>query len=126
MGVPTFITSALYPPPDIPLKDYCALGDVTTDSVTVGPVLMAVPIIATVTTTDSVTTDVPVTTTDSVTIADVTNKVLPAIVPGGGSDSTKSGPSDDAAGSDTFGKVLTVTPATHNTLSEHARFSPLA
>ena len=105
------------------LEDYCALGDVTTtDSVIAFPVATAVPIITTADDTDfPVTTAVPIITT-----AVDTNRVLPAIVPGGGSDSTKSGPSDDAAGYDTVGKVLTVTPATHNTLSEHARFSPLA
>ena len=105
------------------LEDYCAVGDVTTtDSAIAVPVVTAVPIITT-----AVDTDVPVVTAvPIITFADVTDKVLPAIVPGGGSDSTKSGPSDDAAGSYTVGKVLTVTPATHNTLSEHARFSPLA
>ena len=93
IGVPGLLTSALHPPPDKPLEDYCALGDITTDSATT----------------------VPVTTVT----ADVTDKVLPARVPGGGLDSTKLGPSDDAVGSDTVVKVLAVRPATHNKLSEH-------
>ncbi len=99
--------SSLYPPPDFMLEDYCAVGDVTTtDSVIAFPVVTAVPIITT-----AVDTDVPVVTAvPIITFADVTDKVLPAIVPGGGSDFTKSGPSDDAVGSDTFRKVLEVTP----------------
>jgi hypothetical protein len=98
VDVPNLLMSALHPPPDKPLEDYCALGDMTAVPVTTVPV-----------------TTVPVTTVT----ADVTDKVLPARVPGGGLDSTKLGPSDDAVGSDTVVKVLAVRPATHNKLSEH-------
>ena len=96
VDVPNLLTSALHPPPDKPLEDYCALGDMTAVPVTTVPV----PV-----------TTVPVTTVPVTTVtADVTDKVLPARVP---LDSTKLGPSDDAVGSDTVGKVLAVTPATH-------------
>ena len=92
---------------------------VTTVPVTTVPVPVTTVPVTTVPVTTVPVTTVPVTTVT----ADVTDKVLPARVPGGGLDSTKLGPSDDAVGSDTVGKVLAVTPATHNKLSEHTAFS---
>jgi hypothetical protein len=106
VDVPNLLTSALRPPPDKPLEDYCALGDMTAVPVTTVPVPVTTVPVTTVPITTVPITTVPVTTVT----ADVTDKVLPARVP---LDSTKLGPSDDAVGSDTVGKVLAVTPATH-------------